>query len=225
MKRTLFSFLLLANLFLLAAVMPRTASAQYGCNGQYGNCPTSQSIVVDKLVGMPNATKGGIASCDGVDYRDNYSSSDSRFAPGSYVCFKIKVKNTSNVTLNDVVFKDYLPSYVSAVEGPGSFDANSRVISYTIGNMSSGAENVYYIKAQIAGQNQLPSNKGLMCLVNKAHAYNGTVSDEDTAQFCVEKQVTPGKVTPSSGPEFGMLLVAGSTLMAGAGIMLKRKTS
>jgi uncharacterized repeat protein (TIGR01451 family) len=220
-KNTLSKGLALALLaFLVISTMQvRADSGQYG---QYGPGQPSHKILIDKFVGRPTTTKGGTVD---PNYVDNYSASDTRFRPEELVFFKLVVKNTSSEKLTDIKVKDTLPSYVDALEGPGSFDSASRSISFNVGDLNAGEQKVYYLKTRVVKQNQLPADKGVMCLVNKAEVYNSKVRDEDTAQFCVEKTVTPGTTVPKAGPEMGLALMAGNFAALAAGIFLKRKTS
>jgi uncharacterized repeat protein (TIGR01451 family) len=221
-KITIFSLILLSILFIFV----NKVSADYGCTqyGQYGSCTPSQSILVDKLVGRPNATttKGGITS---YEYVDNLSATDPRYHPGEYVSFMIKIKNTSSTKLTNVTVKDFVPSYVEPIEGPGSYDGNSRTINFNAGDFNPDEEKIYYIKMQVNNQNSLPSDKGLFCLTNKAEGNsNNNAKDDDTAQFCIEKEVS-NTVTkaPAAGPEMGLVLFSGELIALGAGLFLKRK--
>lgn len=203
---------------ILSTMQVRADSGQYG---QYGSGQPSHKILIDKFVGKPTTTKGGNVE---ANYVDNYSASDTRFKPEDVVLFKLKVKNTSNEKLTGVTVKDTLPGYVEALEGPGSYDANSKTITFNVGDLNAGEEKVYYLKTRVFKQNQLPADKGVMCLVNKAEVYNNKVRDEDTAQFCVEKTVTPGTTVPKAGPEMGLALMAGNAVALAAGILLKKRS-
>ncbi len=211
-------FLLLAALMFCFAFNTATVSAQYG---QYGQPGPSQSILIDKMVGKPVINKGGTD----VQYVDNLSSSDPRFAPGQDVFFKLSVKNTSNVTITSVMVKDVFPAYIDPIEGPGIYDKATRTLTFNAGDFAVNDEKVYYFKARVQGQNQLPTDKGLFCLINSATAWNNDVIDSDTAQFCVEKQVQGVTNVPVAGPEMGLLLVSSELATLGLGIFLKRKTA
>ncbi len=213
MKKYLFSFIVL--LLITLYVSHSTSYAQYG---QYGQPAPSYSLLVDKLVGKPNQTKGGITD---YTYVDNLSPADPRFRPGQEIFFKIKVKNTATVKLTNVTVKDYVPSYLEPIEGPGTWDANTRTITWNAGDFNSDEEKVYYIKMQIYPQDKLPANRGLFCLVNKVGAYN-QASDEDTAQFCIEKEVLGVTKVPEAGPAYGLALLAFNGLAAIVGFRLKK---
>ncbi len=190
----------------------------YGQYGQYGGGAPSYTISIDKTVGIGGTTKGGITT-----YVDNYAISDPRFKPTQKVYFQVKVKNTSNTTLTNVEVKDVMPSYVEAVEGPGTYDQNTKTISWKYDQLKAGEEKVEKLVAQIFTQNNLPADKGIMCLTNKATVKVGSAYDEDTAQFCIEKEVVGVKQVPTAGPELGLLVTALSFAGLGAGIYIKKR--
>jgi len=193
--------------------------AQYG---QYTPAPT-QSILIDKQVSRPvGQTKGGVIQ---YEYVDNLTPSDTRFQPGNDIYFKIRVKNTSSITLNNVMIQDRVPQYLNPIEGPGNYDSTGRTVSFNAGNFNPDEEQTYTFKMQWAAQNQLPADRGLMCVSNYARAYTDTVSDDDTAQACVEKQVINVKAAPKAGPEMNILLIAGELGLLGTGIALNKKKS
>ncbi len=216
-------FLLVAFsiLILLCAGKPVHAEYGYGYGGGGG-----KTILVDKLVGkVETTTKGGESV---ITFVDNLSPSDPRFSPGQEVLFKIRVKNTSNAALIGVKVKDFVPSFMEPIEGPGFFDVNSRVITFEAGDFEPDVERTFTIKMKVLPQDQLPSDKGLFCLVNKAEASNEEAFDEDVAQFCIEKQVqgvTVPSAVPAAGPELGILLLGGELASLAIGLGLKRKAS
>ena len=213
-KKTLIFFTLTTIYLILAAI----SNAQYG---QYNPPPPTQSILIDKWVAKPTGqTKGGVTD---YEYVDNLSPSDPRFSAQQFVMFRLKVKNTSNVTIYNVTVKDFVPSYLYPVEGPGNFDSNSRTVVFNAGDFAPDEEKWYYLKMQIVPVNQMPNDKGLFCVVNKAQAYNDKVSDDDTAQLCIEKQVSipPGKPVPQAGPEMGVLLMTGQIGLLALGLKIK----
>lgn len=223
MKKSLIFLTLFSAFLTLNAGSVFADSGVYGQYGQYGSPSPSLSILIDKKVSTPNpaTTKGGAVS---YNYVDNLTPADPRFKPGAAVMFQLRVKNTSTVTLNDVIVKDFVPSYLEPIEGFGSWDASSRMISMNAGTFAPGEEKIYYVKMQLYGQAQLPADKGLFCLTNRAQAANNNVSDEDTAQFCVEKEVVGATEAPKAGPEAGLLILGANTVLAGLGISLKKLT-
>ena len=191
--------------------------ADSGQYGQYNGNKPSYSIMVDKMVMTKNQTKGGQEI-----YVDNLSPSDPRFAPGNRVYFQIKIKNTSNTDLTNVNVKDILPEWVDAVEGPGSYNPDTREISWNYPTLASGEEIIEHITIQVKPQDQLPADKGLMCLSNKATVAASGAADEDNSQFCIEKEVvmtTKGGQPVTSTPEAGTPLLAfGALNLLGLGV-------
>lgn len=213
----------LITLLVLTAFFPLPVNAQYGQYGMYGvGGGPARTIVVDKLVGNPTIqTKGGE-----MQFIDNITVNDFKFKPGDQVLFTIKVKNTSTETLPGVTLKDVLPASVEPVEGPGDFNASNRTINVNVGDLKSNEEKTYRLKLQIAQQEQLPADKGLFCLVNRAEARSSDAFDDDTAQFCVEKAVpTTVSRQPAAGPEMGLILLGGQSLLLGLGYAIRKMTA
>lgn len=203
-------FALLAIVFLFLTV---TVSASAGCGGQYESPCQSYSVLVDKMVQKPGTS----------DYVDNLSVSDPRYKPSEYVMFKVTIKNTSTTAFGELTAKDYVPSYLTPIEGPGTFDSSTRTITWNAGYFNANEQKTYYFKMSISSQANLPADQGLFCLVNKAQAWSNDVTDDDSSQFCIEKQVsTPPKV-PSAGPEMGLLLFSGELFALGTGIYMSYK--
>lgn len=211
-----------AIVYVFVAARPASAD-QYG---QYGGTPVSQSILIDKMAGFP-VNRDNKTICDnGVAFQDNFSASDARFKPSDYVCFRLRVKNTSNVRQLNVTVRDFFPSYIDPVQGPGSFDSNNRTITFNAGDFNVDEEKTYFLLARWVSLNNLPNDRSIICVVNRAEARNDNVSDDDTAQVCVERQVTPGVIkVPATGPEMGLGLIAAEFLALGAGVYLKKKNS
>ncbi len=210
----------LLTFFVAFTISTQSAFAQYG---QYGQPAPVESILVDKQVSKPvTKTKGGTLS---YEYVDNLTPSDVRFQPGMDIYFKVRVKNTSAITLNNVMITDKIPWYLEPIEGPGTFDSASRSITFNAGSFKPEEEKVFYVKMQWFSQDKLPADRGLMCASNYVRAYTNNASDDDTAQACVEKQVLAVKVAPKAGPEMGILLLAGQLGMLGVGLKLKKKAA
>jgi len=217
--KKVFAFLVLVfSYFALATAVAADCNGQYG---QYGGCTPSVTILVDKFVGKPNTS---ITDPVNADYVDNLSPTDPRFRAGQSIFFKVKVKNTSNTSLTNVTVTDYLPSYIEPVAGPGSYDGKARTITFNAGDFAPNEEKTYYFKMQVNSVQYLPSDKSLFCIVNQAKAYNDRTSDDDTAQFCVEKEVTGLSKQPSAGPEMGVLLLGLNFAGIGMGMFLKKKS-
>ena len=214
--------IVICTLFLTVIFSPAFVHADSGCDTLYSTCTPSQSIIVDKTVGKVVVNADSSTS---LIYVDNLTTSDPRFHSGDYIYFRIRVKNTSSVSINNITAKDWIPSYIEPVEGPGTYDGKARTVTWDAGSFGIGEEKFYTFKMQIDSPQYLPADKGLFCLINKAEAGNGTVYNSDTAQFCVEKQVTNVVTTPKAGPEFAMLIPLFSLLTGSIGIWIKKKAS
>lgn len=210
MKKLIIFSLFVFGLLFSVSTVNADCVGQYG---QYGQPCNSYSIVVDKMVAKPGTS----------DYVDNLSVSDSRYKPSEYVMFKITIKNTSTTTFGGMTAKDYVPSYLTPVEGPGTFDSNTRIITWDAGFFNVDEQKTYYFKMQVNSTSDLPADKGLFCVVNRAEATSNTTSDDDSSQLCIEKQVLGTTTVPSAGPEMGILLLAGNFLGVGIGLKLRKK--
>jgi uncharacterized repeat protein (TIGR01451 family) len=213
---------LIALLATVGAFVFLTTSVSADCvsqYGQYGQTCDSYSIVVDKMVQKPGTS----------DYVDNLSISDPRYKPSDDVMFKVTIKNTSTTTFGGMTAKDFIPDYLTPIEGPGTFDSVTRTISWDAGAFAVDEQKTYYFKMRIDPQANLPADKGLFCLVNKAQAWSNTTTDDDSSQFCIEKQIPDVKgvstvvTVPATGPEFGLGLLALQMLGAGAGLYLRKR--
>ena len=219
MKKLLAFFVAVFCFMFYVSFVSADCNGQYG---QYGGCNPSYTILIDKFVGIPDTS---ITDPVNANYVDNLSPSDPRFIAGQTIFFKAKVKNTSNVTLYNVTVKDFLPSYIEPVSGPGVYDGNARTITFSAGDFAPGEEKVYYFKMQVDSTSYLPADQGLFCIVNRAQAYNDNTSDDDTSQLCIEKQVLGVSNVPSAGPEFGLVLLGFNIAGIGAGLMLKKRVN
>jgi uncharacterized repeat protein (TIGR01451 family) len=214
--------LVFALLVVFAGLTSLTNTVSAECVGQYGQygqpCP-SYAIVVDKMVGKPGTSNDSNA----YSYVDNLGVSDARFKPGQVVFFKIKVKNTSTTKLVGMEVRDTVPSYLEPLDGPGSFNSTTREIVWNAGDFDVDQEKTYFLKMRVYSQANIPSDKGLFCVTNFVKANSANAYDDDTAQLCIEKQVT-AKVVPQAGPEYGLILLGGQLALFGTGLYLKKRS-
>lgn len=208
-KLILFSLFVFGFLFFVSSVKADCVG-QYG---QYGQTCNSYNILVDKMVQKPGTS----------EYVDNLSVSDPRYKPSEYVMFKVTIKNTSTTTFGGMTAKDFVPDYLTPVEGPGTFDSSTRIISWDAGFFNVDEQKTWYFKMQVNSQANLPADQGLFCLVNKAQAWSNTTADDDSSQFCIEKQVVGTTKVPNAGPEMGLALMAIQLAGVGAGIYLRKR--
>ena len=215
-------------LILTILAIPTSVSAGTSQYGQYGGGAPSYSIVIDKMVAASNAVGTGTKGGQPV-FVDNLTPADARYIPGDKIAFQVKIRNTSNINLTNVKVQDILPDWLDAAEGPGSYDGITRTITWTYPQLLAGEERTERVVAQVKPQQELPADKGLMCMNNKAVVSADNAYDEDTAQVCVEKQValvtTKGGQPLTQNPEAGtpLLIIGALNLLAlGAGVYMKR---
>lgn len=186
---------------------------------QYTTQVSAPSLIIDKMVGIPaNQTKGG-----SLTYVDNLGTADYKFKPGDEVSFQLKVRNATDKKLDTITIQDIIPPSLNPLEGPGTYNDKNRVITIDAGNFEVNEEKFYIVKMRVISQEKLPSDKGLFCEINKAVAKSGDLSDDDVAQFCVEKEVIGVKKVPSAGPEMGMLFLSGELILLATGIYCKTR--
>jgi uncharacterized repeat protein (TIGR01451 family) len=212
MKTALISILLLSVLAIF------TPKAYADCQPIYGGGQTCTSFnfTINKLVKVPNAN----------NYVDNLSINDPRYSPSQTINYELIVTNTGDETIPTLSIKDNFPSYVNFVSGAGSYDANSKTLSFTINNLGAGKSQTFILSAKTSDSKTVPA--GITCVVNNVTAIDSNnTTDTDSAQACIQNStaVLPAatvKTTPPTGPE--MLPLA--LLFPGAlgGLFLRRKS-
>jgi len=169
--------LLLAGLVFLASTTP--VVAQY-----YGGGEDESQLILDKK----------LRSFPGNDFRDNIDKTVKVFYEDNLLEFSVLIKNSGNVSLENIKMTDQLPTNLSLIFHPGEYDKSIRAkISDTA----------------VAGLG------GQRC--NKAEAWVDDISDSDTACYFVGGMEVPG--TGDAGLIFKTIVVA---LTAGLGIGLRK---
>ncbi|MFS8159188.1 MAG: hypothetical protein ACMG6E_03060 [Candidatus Roizmanbacteria bacterium] len=214
MKTIVNIFALLTIFFCIAPIA--FAGSGYG---QYTTPGTQSGILIDKFVGLPHDIKGGVK----YTFVDNLGPQDFKFRSGYLLFFKIRVQNVSGTTLEDVTITDTMPDYLQIFGDIGTVNMANKTVTVHIGTMGKDETKEFQLKARVLPQEKLPSDKGLFCLLNKVSVTSSGGSDEDTAQFCVEKQVLGVKEVPKAGGE-GLILTALSSLFGLTGLKLRKKS-
>lgn len=226
MKNTIYT-LLITGALLTTAFMPSKVLAE--CTQVYGgseSCTTSNEFSIEKTVQTP--VKGG-------NYVRNLSINDAKYQPTAVVSFKITVKNTGNQVIENLTVSDTFPQFLSFVSGPGNFDTNSKKLTFTVTKLQPGQTQTYDVSGKVAESNLMPSDQGVVCLINTASATDTDgATNTSSSQFCVQKSVlgssepavftTKGGLTstPATGPEMLPLI----SLIPGAlgGFYLRKKS-
>lgn len=224
---------LFVGLILIALSAAGSAFASYGeetCQPIYGGgqtCITTNKFFLNKKVLHPTETKGDIEV-----FVDNLSINDPKYGPNQTVKFQLIVKNTGNTTLNELTLTDILPSYVIFVSGPGTYNTDSKTLTFKITNLNPGETRISYIETKVVDPASLPSGQGTVCVVNQASLILGSDESKDNSQFCIEIPTKGGfqvlgapnvKQTPATGPE--MLPLFGLIPAGLSGLFLRRKAS
>lgn len=227
--------IVLALTLLLFGLASNASFASYGseaCQPIYGGgqtCVTSAKFILDKKILHPKETKGNAQV-----YVDNLSINDPKFVAGQKVKFQLIATNTGNKTISELTLTDIFPDFVDFVSGPGIYDSKTRTMTLSIPNLNPDESRKYIIETKVRGNETLPQNQGVVCVVNQGSLTSGSDESRDNSQFCIEKSVTttkgglpvmpaPGlKQTPSTGPE--MLSLFGLIPAALAGFLLRRKS-
>ncbi len=199
------------------------------CQPIYGGgqtCVQVGNLLVNKTVKNPQSGA----------FVDNLSVNDPKYEPSSTVTFKITVTNTGSGNISKATVKDTLPNFVTFVSGPGSFDSNTKVLTFEVVNLGAGQSQTFDIQAKVADSGSLPADQGITCVVNQVLATADSMQSSDNSQFCIEKPVlgvTKGGLkvfpapqvvtTPPTGPE--MLPLIGLIPGGALGFFLRKKTS
>ena len=146
-------------------------------------------VLVDKKVRNP-AT---------LNFVDHLGPMDPKYKPTQIVTFQIILKNSGEKTLDKVIVSDKIPQFVDYMSGPGSYDSESRTLTFTANNLVGGTSQIFEVKVRAGHQALLPAEKNLICPVNVVETQFDGRTDRDESQFCIEKKMEVVK-TPEAGP-------------------------
>lgn len=187
MKKLTLSLLFTAACLFIAGGL---SYADTTCQPIYGGgqtCVTAGNLLIDKKVQNPS---------NGI-YVDNLGINDPKYNPDQTVNFKITVTNTGSETMNTVTVKDILPSYVSYVSGPGTYDANTNTLTFEIKDLKANETREFTVTGKVAPANSIPQNQSISCVINQAQGIVDGKASQDNAQFCLEQPTQP--TTPGKG--------------------------
>jgi len=186
----------------------------YGGEPVYGGgvvSPKEGDFLVDKTVKNP-ATG---------DFVDHLGPTDPKYRPLDIVVFQIKVNNPNTEDISAIEAVDTLPDFVDFMTGPGSFDQDSRKLTFNVEDLKAGETREFEIKARVSHQSAFPEEKSVFCPVNIIEATLGEQTDRDESQFCIEKEM-PAPQVPEAGAEQIILALLGTALSAG--LILRKKS-
>lgn len=183
------------------------------CTTQYGGTETCRpsDLLINKQVQNP---------VSGI-FVENLNTGDPTFLPGSNVLFQLTIQNVSGQTFNPVVVKDVLPTYLTFVSGPGTYDESNRTLTFSLENLIAGETRNIQIMAKV-----LPTSASFVCMNNYAEARADIVGrfDSDTAQFCIKTTVLGATTLPVAGYNDLVLLLPFAGLGLTGIALLKKKS-
>jgi len=182
-------------------------------SGQYSTPEAPRAkIMIDKGVFDPTSNT----------YVDNLSISQHNFLPGQEVKFKVDVKNTGDKDLWNIDVTDKFPSEVEFVSATGNYDKNTHSLYFKIDGLKPNEVTSREIRVKVKAANEIHSN--MQCPTNFAEAKVEHMIDQDTAQFCISKQVLgETKELPKTGVSSFAMLIGSTIAFAGAAVALARK--
>lgn len=197
MKYTIFT--LLITIFSLTFASPALAAQTANCAPIYGgsnSCIQTDPLVINKQVQNPDTDA----------YVDNLTTNDPTYAPGDIVRFKITVSNTGNGSVRQLTLKDIFPAQIDYSKGAGTYDQKTRTLSFTIDELKSKENKVYFVEGKIASADKLPNNEETSCVINQGEVSEGDRISRDNARVCIATGTTatapvateaPAKTTPT----------------------------
>ncbi len=164
------------------------------------------NILIDKKVINPKTQK----------FVDTLSINDPKYQPSASINFQISLTNTGNTEIKHIDVKDIFPEFVSFTAGPGSFDVNTKTLSFSVDNLKPKETRTFALVGKIVEANRLPIDQGIVCIVNQTTA---TTTDsgmsQDSASFCIQKQVLAAKISKGGFPVFPAPTIATSPATGG----------
>lgn len=151
---------------------------------------------------------------------ENLTSSDPTFSPGANVLFQLIIKNASGQTFDPVIVKDVFPANLVFVSGPGSYDAGSHTLTFTMNNLIAGETRTVQVMARV-----LSTSGSFVCETNYAEARDDAVGrfDSDTAQLCIRTNVLGATTLPVAGfDDFAFMLPFAGIALSGVALLLKK---
>lgn len=203
MKQTLVTtfFSLIAVLLLItpsyaAGDTTPASEADTNCQPIYGGgktCKPSEKVIVDKKIIHPT---GKMAV-------DNLGVNDPKFKAGQEIRFSIAVRNTGTTEVKNVELVDTMADFAIFDSGSVVFAEEDGEFFYTIPSLKAGETKVFEVISHVVAVEELPADEGIICDVNRAAIVVGDELSEDTAGFCIQKDViitvTPGVSVPGKG--------------------------
>lgn len=202
----------LISVFVSLSFLARPAYADM-CTTQYGGETTCRpsELTINKQVRNPgNST-----------FVENLSSTDPTFSVGSDVLYRLIIKNTSGETFNPVNVKDVLPAFLTFVSGPGTYNSDTRTLTFELKEVYAGETRSVDVMARVVSTDSF-NGKSFVCVNNYAEVKALNRFDSDTAQVCLSNNVLGVTTLPVAGfNDYLLLLPFAGVGLAGFALLKK----
>ena len=208
--------IVLSTISILALLaFPARAAFADMCTTQYGGETTCNpsDLTINKQVRNTNTNS----------FVENLSATDFTFAAGSDVLYRLTIKNTSGETFNPVYVKDVLPSFLTFVAGPGTYNADTNTLTLELKEVIAGETRTVEILARVKNLDSF-NGKSFVCVNNYAEVKALNRFDSDTAQVCLGTSNVLGATTlPVAGfNDYIALLPFAGVGLAGFALLKKK---
>lgn len=201
--------ILILVISIVLSFIPQTTLAQYiGAAAQ-----PARGLLIEKRILNPQNNQ----------FVDNLNIDQQTFLPNNDVIFKITVSNVIQSDLKNLTITDFLPSavlnFVSASEG--SCDSPCKIVTLKVDSLKVGESKNIEIRTKVKGENELGAS--VSCQTNLGRVTINNIADEDTATFCVSKQVLGvTSELPKTGSTQTFPILTLSVLLFAIGLLMKR---
>ncbi len=182
-----------------------------GYGGDYGGGDQEEVIKLELDKQVWNPEQG--------EWEDDLDRAEHVFSPNDLVTYRLRYRNAGNVDLDNVEIVDQLPADIDFITGPGSYNSETGIFTYTVGALEkdSGWKS---ITLDVRVSADLDTS---ICVENLAWIYqNNEEMDSDEAQICAssEQKVLGAEELPVSGAA-AVNLVGFSLILIIVGLILK----
>ena len=151
-----------------------TVSATGDCTPIYGggeNCLLQSQLIVDIKVQSPK-TK---------NFVDNLNQSNGNYIAGDIIKFQVTVTNKGFFALSKIEVTDSFPNLIDHVSGPGTYDAKTHILRFTIDNLKKNETKLFIATGNIENV----SKSG--CTLNRVEAKSKNIKADDNSAFCFDQ--------------------------------------
>lgn len=185
--------------------------AEGTCESNYGGgetCIINKSFRIEKKV----ATVSDDKSCKDID-SDKFKDKVTDVEKGDELCFRVRVKNTGQLTADDMKMKDNLPDELVKLGGSG--------LTEVWENFLPGKTKEFFIRVKV-DDDEFDKEDFDKCVVNRAEVtWKGKFEGSSVAVVCYGDE-TKIKELPKTGFDTMSLMTALGTVSTGVGLFIKK---